>query len=185
LTVWIGGVYLCYLHSLGWPAHLFCFGHRRSRYHLRISYNIVSVCCLTTVLRIILPRMNVDFSYGTGYGWAHSDSFFWAERLIIVLEIVCLRIVSSNCRICSMVVLVLLCLFSQNLVVWRIPCIGLAWLFSCVHQSVLFLSSSATSCAFFAVQVCGRFSMLFNFLLRYLAWAETCRSNKRYFNCMF
>ena len=83
-----------------------------------------------------------------------------------------------------MVVLVVLCLFSQNLVIWRIPCIGRLTYRSFTSSVIIFvcsskcivLRSSATSCVFFVVWVCGRFIRLFNVLLRYLAvlYAGAC-----------
>jgi hypothetical protein len=89
-------------------------------------------------------------------------------------------------RVCSIVVLVLLGLLSQNLMVWRMPCIdrltyrsfmSSVIIFMCSSMCIVF-SSSAASCAFLVVYVCGRFIRLFNFLLKYLAalYAGACMS---------
>jgi hypothetical protein len=32
--------------------------------------------------------MNVGFRYGTKYWWAHGNSFFWSEQLVVVLVVV-------------------------------------------------------------------------------------------------
>ena len=92
--------------------------------------------------------------------------------------------VSRSCRICSIVVLVLLFLLSQNLVVWRTPYIGRLTQRSFTSSVIIFMyssmcidfSSSANSWAFLVGYVCGRFIRLFNFLLRHLAvlYAGAC-----------
>ena len=79
--------------------------------------------------------------------------------------------VSRSCSICSVVVLVLLFLLSQNLVGWRMTCFGGLTYSSCISRVIIFmcssvcfvLSSSSSSCVFLVVYVCGRIIRLFRF----------------------
>jgi len=77
-------------------------------------------------------------------------------------------------NVCSGIVLILLCLFNQNLVMWRMFCIG-KWTYKSFMSRVIILlclriwilfNSCAISYEFLVVYVYGKFIKLFNLLLK-------------------